>query len=67
MNPHITEACGYTVLDEKILGSFHIAIGENTLFGGCNQASQHIDLVNTGKFTIIQSERKKDYDDSPQY
>ena len=67
MNPHITEACGYTVLDEKILGSFHIAIGENTLFGGCNQASQHIDLVHTGKFTIIQSERKKDYDDSPQY
>lgn len=55
MNPNVTEACGYTVLDEKIKGSFHIAIGENTMFGGCNRAARHVDLVHTGPFQIMQS------------
>lgn len=67
MNPQVNEACGYTVLDEKIAGSFHIAIGENTMFGGCNRASQHVDLVNTGKFRILPSGGENDLGSSAQH
>lgn len=49
MNPNITELVGYTVLDEKMAGTFHIAIGDNTMFGGKNSAPLHIDLVGKGK------------------
>ena len=52
MNPNVTEACGYTVLDEKMAGSFHIAIGANHMFGGQNEANMHIDLVG-GSFTLL--------------
>lgn len=27
MNPNVTDLCGYTVLDEKMAGTFHIAVG----------------------------------------
>lgn len=49
MNPNIHSLCGYTVLDEKMKGTFHIAIGANTMFGGKNNAPNHIDLVGVGK------------------
>lgn len=49
MNPNVTDLCGYTVLDEKMAGTFHIAIGANTMFGGTNEASDHIDMVGYGK------------------
>ena len=45
MNPNITSLCGYTVLDEKMAGTFHIAVGANHMFGGTNKASDHIDFV----------------------
>ncbi|MXQ73485.1 aminopeptidase [Clostridiaceae bacterium DONG20-135] len=48
MNPNITSLCGYTVLDEKMADTFHIAIGMNDMFGGQNHASVHIDLVGRG-------------------
>ena len=49
MNPNITDFCGYSLLDEKRIGSFHIGIGDNTLFGGTNKSSLHIDFVGVGK------------------
>ena len=35
-NPNVTELCGYTPLDEKMYGTFHIAVGANNMFGGTN-------------------------------
>lgn len=49
MNPNVTDLCGYTVLDEKMAGTFHIAFGANEMFGGKNSASDHIDFVGFGK------------------
>jgi aminopeptidase len=48
MNPNIRNLCGYTVLDEKMADTFHIAIGANITFGGENDAPNHIDLVGKG-------------------
>ena len=48
-NPHINSLCGYAVLDEKAQNTFHIAIGNNTMFGGKNNAPLHMDFVGTGK------------------
>ena len=48
MNPNVTDLCGYTVLDEKMCGTFHIAVGANHMFGGANEASGHIDFVGHG-------------------
>lgn len=49
MNPNITELIGYTVLDEKMAGTFHIAIGDNTMFGGKNSTPLHMDFVGRGE------------------
>ncbi len=54
MNPNITTLCGYTVLDEKMAGTFHIAVGANNMFGGANTASDHIDFVGYGDIEVIQ-------------
>ena len=54
MNPNVKDTCGYTVLDEKMAGTFHVALGENTMFGGKNAAKMHEDLVCTGNFEIIE-------------
>ncbi len=51
MNPNVTDLCGYTVLDEKMCNTFHIAVGANQMFGGTNEASYHIDFV--GRGTIV--------------
>ena len=53
MNPNVKDLCGYTVLDEKMMGTFHIAVGSNTMFGGKNKASTHIDFVGCGKVEVI--------------
>lgn len=45
MNPNVTDLCGCTLLDEKMADTFHIAIGNNIMFGGTNTAEQHLDLV----------------------
>jgi aminopeptidase len=38
--------CGYILTDEKIAGTIHIAIGNNTgAYGGRNKASAHLDMV----------------------
>lgn len=53
MNPNVTSLCGYTVLDEKMAGTFHIAFGANTMFGGKNKASSHMDFVGCGRIEVI--------------
>lgn len=53
MNPNVTDLCGYTLLDEKMGGTFHIAVGANTMFGGENRASDHIDFVGRGKVEAL--------------
>lgn len=53
MNPNVTDLCGYTVLDEKMAGTFHIAVGANQMFGGENEASDHVDFVGTGILEVI--------------
>jgi aminopeptidase len=45
INPEVHRAVGYTITDEKIIGSIHIALGENRHFGGKNESSLHWDLV----------------------
>ena len=53
MNPNVTELCGYPLLDEKMAGTFHIAVGANTMFGGENQANDHVDFVGQGSVEVI--------------
>ena len=52
MNPNVTELCGYTLLDEKMAGTFHIAVGANTMFGGKNRATDHADFVGRGNVEV---------------
>ncbi|MBD5532278.1 MAG: aminopeptidase [Lachnospiraceae bacterium] len=52
MNPNVTDLCGYPVLDEKMCGTFHIAVGANHMFGGTNEASDHIDFVGHGTIVL---------------
>jgi len=47
-NPSVTDLCGYTLLDEKAKGTFHIGIGNNTMFGGENDVPFHMDYVGLG-------------------
>lgn len=53
MNPNVTELCGYSLLDEKMAGTFHIAVGANTMFGGENAANDHMDFVGQGNVEVI--------------
>jgi leucyl aminopeptidase (aminopeptidase T) len=45
LNPMVKEVIGDLALDEKIIGTVHIAIGENRMFEGENEATIHHDLV----------------------
>lgn len=53
LNPNVKDLCGYTLLDEKMAGTFHIAVGANTMFGGENNANDHIDFVGSGEVEAI--------------
>lgn len=50
MNSNVTSLCGCALLDEKMFGTFHLGIGDNTMFGGTNEADDHNDLVGTGEY-----------------
>jgi leucyl aminopeptidase (aminopeptidase T) len=45
INPAMIRPIGHTLLDEKIYGSIHLALGENRMYGGVNSSSMHWDLV----------------------
>jgi leucyl aminopeptidase (aminopeptidase T) len=42
---HAARVCGVTLEDEKVLGTCHLALGRNDLFGGTVRASVHLDGV----------------------
>jgi aminopeptidase len=48
LNPAIDRVTGCTLLDEKMIGTAHIALGENRAFGGLNNSALHWDLVIQG-------------------
>lgn len=50
LNPGVTSLCGCAVLDEKKIGTFHLGIGDNTMFGGENEAVFHNDLIGCGSY-----------------
>ncbi len=45
VNPAVGEPCGYTLTDEKILGTVHLALGDNEMLGGTNTSSLHWDMM----------------------
>jgi leucyl aminopeptidase (aminopeptidase T) len=45
LNPAITKLTGNSLFDEKALGTVHVAIGDNSLFGHNTEASIHADMV----------------------
>lgn len=47
LNPQVKELIGFTSIDEKALGTYHIALGMNHLFGGENNCPFHMDFVFT--------------------
>ncbi|MDF2540981.1 MAG: Leucyl aminopeptidase (aminopeptidase T)-like protein [Herbinix sp.] len=49
LNDGIKDLCGYSALDEKMEGTYHIGIGKNNMFGGIVDSFSHIDLVWKGK------------------
>ncbi len=48
MNPNVEKILGDSHLDENAVGTFHIAIGMNHLFGGKNECPIHFDFVAEG-------------------
>lgn len=45
LNPAVTRPCGNMLLDEKIIGTIHLAVGDNRSLGGANESSLHWDLL----------------------
>ncbi len=45
INPKVKKAIGYVITDEKIIGTIHIAVGENRGMGGKNRSDLHWDMV----------------------
>ncbi len=45
LNPAVTQLTGLTLLDEKMIGTCHLALGENRALGGLNNSALHWDLV----------------------
>lgn len=48
LNPAVDRVTGCTLLDEKMIGTAHIALGENRALGGTNNSALHWDLVIQG-------------------
>jgi aminopeptidase len=44
-NPSLAEPCGSILLDEKIAGTVHLALGDNRTMGGRNHSSIHQDMI----------------------
>lgn len=53
MNENVTSLCGFTLLDEKKCNTFHIAIGNNTMYGGKNNAEIHLDFVGDAQIEVV--------------
>jgi aminopeptidase len=44
-NTSLAEPCGSILLDEKIAGTVHLALGDNRTMGGKNRSSIHQDMI----------------------
>jgi len=44
-NPALTAPCGSILMDEKITGTVHLALGDNRSLGGANVSSIHQDMI----------------------
>ncbi|MCG6924909.1 MAG: aminopeptidase [Acidobacteria bacterium] len=53
---HAARVCGITLEDEKVLGTCHLALGRNDLFGGTVRASVHVDGVLRGPRVLLDGE-----------
>jgi leucyl aminopeptidase (aminopeptidase T) len=53
---HAARICGITLEDEKVLGTCHLALGRNDLFGGTVCASVHVDGVLTQASVLLDGE-----------
>ena len=51
-NPAIDKAIGYILTDEKLIGSVHVAFGNNHGYGGMSRSSMHWDFVTHPSATI---------------
>ncbi len=47
LNPKVKKLIGFTPIDEKALGTYHIGLGMNHFFGGENNCPFHMDFVFT--------------------
>lgn len=45
LNPEVTRALGFVLTDEKIIGTIHLAFGENRSYGGKNESDLHWDVL----------------------
>jgi len=58
-NSHAKPTGGMIIVDEKILGTIHMAIGQNKLYGGRNEATIHWDFFKTmGRGSRIYADRR---------
>lgn len=53
LNPQVKELIGFTPIDEKALGTYHIGLGMNHFFGGENNCPFHMDFVFTSDNIIF--------------
>ncbi|EYE87215.1 hypothetical protein Q428_14550 [Fervidicella metallireducens AeB] len=53
LNENVRKLIGYTALDEKCIGTAHIAVGMNDMFGGKNSTPLHMDFVFTPSKILI--------------
>jgi aminopeptidase len=52
-NPKITKSIGYILTDEKVVGSVHVAFGNNYSYGGTSKSAMHWDFVTGPKITMV--------------
>ncbi|MBU7005025.1 MAG: aminopeptidase, partial [Theionarchaea archaeon] len=52
-NPRITKVIGYVLTDEKIIGSAHVAFGDNFTYGGTSRSVMHWDFVTIPRVTMV--------------
>lgn len=58
-NPNARPTGGMIIVDEKILGTIHVAIGQNKLYGGVNEATIHWDFFKTmGRGSRVEADGK---------
>jgi aminopeptidase len=56
LNEELRAPLGYPLLDEKVFGSVHLALGDNTIMGGNNHSTLHWDMI-LARPTLIADER----------